>query len=145
MDEKKIDLPDQDGKYGVYGGRYVAETLVPALEELDKEYKKIKNNEEFQSEVFNDLRTFVGRPSPLYFAKRWSHKLGGARIFLKREDLNHTGAHKINNTVGQILLASTWARKELLLRLEQVSMALQRQQYVQDTDLIVLFIWAKKI
>lgn len=71
MDEKKIDLPDQDGKYGVYGGRYVAETLVPALEELDKEYKKIKNNKEFQSEVFNDLRTFVGRPSPLYFAKRW--------------------------------------------------------------------------
>ena len=114
MDEKKIDLPDQDGKYGVYGGRYVAETLVPALEELDKEYKKIKNNEEFQSEVFNDLRTFVGRPSPLYFAKRWSHKLGGARIFLKREDLNHTGAHKINNTVGQILLAKHMGKKRII-------------------------------
>jgi len=114
MDEKKINLPDQDGKYGVYGGRYVAETLVPALEELDKEYKKIKNNEEFQSEVFNDLRTFVGRPSPLYFAKRWSHKLGGARIFLKREDLNHTGAHKINNTVGQILLAKHMGKKRII-------------------------------
>lgn len=114
MDEKKIDLPDQDGKYGVYGGRYVAETLVPALEELDKEYKKIKNNKEFQSEVFNDLRTFVGRPSPLYFAKRWSHKLGGARIFLKREDLNHTGAHKINNTVGQILLAKHMGKKRII-------------------------------
>ena len=114
MDEKKIDLPDQDGKYGVYGGRYVAETLVPALEELDKEYKKIKNNEEFQSEVFNDLRTFVGRPSPLYFAKRWSHKLGGARIFLKREDLNHTGAHKINNTEGQILLAKHMGKKRII-------------------------------
>ena len=114
MDEKKIDLPDQDGKYGVYGGRYVAETLVPALEELDKEYKKIKNNEEFQSEVFNDLRTFVGRPSPLYFAKRWSNKLGGARIFLKREDLNHTGAHKINNTVGQILLAKHMGKKRII-------------------------------
>ena len=114
MDEKKIDLPDQDGKYGVYGGRYVAETLVPALEELDKEYKKIKNNKEFQSEVFNDLRTFVGRRSPLYFAKRWSHKLGGARIFLKREDLNHTGAHKINNTVGQILLAKHMGKKRII-------------------------------
>jgi tryptophan synthase beta chain len=114
MDEKKIDLPDQDGKYGVYGGRYVAETLVPALEELDKEYKKIKNDKEFQSEVFNDLRTFVGRPSPLYFAKRWSHKLGGARIFLKREDLNHTGAHKINNTVGQILLAKHMGKKRII-------------------------------
>tara|TARA_B110000459_G_scaffold202640_1_gene256338 strand:+ start:3748 stop:4953 length:1206 start_codon:yes stop_codon:yes gene_type:complete len=114
MDENKIDLPDQDGKYGVYGGRYVAETLVPALEELDKEYKKIKNNKEFQSEVFNDLRTFVGRPSPLYFAKRWSHKLGGARIFLKREDLNHTGAHKINNTVGQILLAKHMGKKRII-------------------------------
>ena len=114
MDENKIDLPDQDGKYGVYGGRYVAETLVPALEELDKEYKKIKNDKEFQSEVFNDLRTFVGRPSPLYFAKRWSHKLGGARIFLKREDLNHTGAHKINNTVGQILLAKHMGKKRII-------------------------------
>ena len=114
MDEKKIDLPDQDGKYGVYGGRYVAETLVPALEELDKEYKKIKNNKEFQSEVFNDLRTFVGRPSPLYFAERLTKHYGAGSIWLKREDLNHTGAHKINNTVGQILLAKHMGKKRII-------------------------------
>tara|TARA_B100001013_G_scaffold160922_1_gene96127 strand:- start:459 stop:1664 length:1206 start_codon:yes stop_codon:yes gene_type:complete len=103
--KKDSNIPTSEGYFGVYGGAYVAETLVPALQELDKQYNLIKDNEDFTSEVLEDLEKFVGRPSPLYFAKRWSKKLGGAKIYLKREDLNHTGAHKINNTVGQILLA----------------------------------------
>ena len=102
-DNKK--MPNQEGYFGKYGGRYVAETLVPALEELSEEYQEIKDDEGFKQEVKEDLEKFVGRPSPLYFAERWSKQLGGASIYLKREDLNHTGAHKINNTVGQILLA----------------------------------------
>ena len=111
--EKRI-LPDSNGKFGLYGGRYVAETLIPALEELDKQYQLIKLDEAFQQEVFKDLQTYVGRPSPLYFAKRWTKKLGGAKVFLKREDLNHTGAHKINNTVGQILLAKHMGKKRII-------------------------------
>ena len=114
MTNDKQKFPDKEGRYGVYGGRYVAETLVPALEELDREYQLIKESKEFQAEVSNDLRTFVGRPSPLYFAKRWTHQLGGAQIYLKREDLNHTGAHKINNTVGQILLAKHMGKKRII-------------------------------
>jgi tryptophan synthase beta chain len=102
---KKEQMPDSKGRFGIYGGVYVAETLVPALEELAQKYELIKDNKEFKEEVQDDLEKFVGRPSPLYFAKRWSKKLGGAKVYLKREDLNHTGAHKINNTVGQILLA----------------------------------------
>ena len=102
---KKEQMPDSKGRFGIYGGVYVAETLVPALEELAQKYELIKDNKEFKAEVQDDLEKFVGRPSPLYFAKHWSKKLGGAKVYLKREDLNHTGAHKINNTVGQILLA----------------------------------------
>ena len=88
--------PDKNGRFGSFGGRYVSETLISALEELESLYKKIKNDKKFQEELTNDLQTFVGRPSPLYFAKRWTDKLNGAKVFLKREDLNHTGAHKIN-------------------------------------------------
>ena len=102
---KKKQMPDSKGRFGIYGGVYVAETLVPGLEELAQKYELIKDNKEFKAEVQDDLEKFVGRPSPLYFAKHWSKKLGGAKVYLKREDLNHTGAHKINNTVGQILLA----------------------------------------
>ena len=114
MTEDQPILPDSNGKFGLYGGRYVAETLIPALEELDKQYQLIKLDKAFQQEVAKDLQTFVGRPSPLYFAKRWTKKLGGAKIFLKREDLNHTGAHKINNTVGQILLAKHMGKKRII-------------------------------
>lgn len=111
-DNKK--MPNQEGYFGKYGGRYVAETLVPALEELSEKYQEIKDDEEFKSEVKEDLEKFVGRPSPLYFAERWSKQLGGARIYLKREDLNHTGAHKINNTVGQILLAKRMGKTRII-------------------------------
>ena len=112
--KKNFNVPDSKGRFGAYGGVYVAETLVPALEELAKQYDLIKESEEFKSEVLEDLEKFVGRPSPLYFAKRWSKKLGGAKIYLKREDLNHTGAHKINNTVGQILLAKHMGKTRII-------------------------------
>ncbi len=114
MPKKDKKVPDSQGRFGAYGGVYVAETLVPALEELAQQYELIKENKEFKSEVQNDLEKFVGRPSPLYFAKRWSKQLGGAKIYLKREDLNHTGAHKINNTVGQILLAKHMGKTRII-------------------------------
>ena len=114
MPKKNKKVPDSQGRFGAYGGVYVAETLVPALEELAQQYELIKENKEFKSEVQNDLEKFVGRPSPLYFAKRWSKQLGGAKIYLKREDLNHTGAHKINNTVGQILLAKHMGKTRII-------------------------------
>jgi len=112
MSEKT--LPDNKGRFGVYGGRYVAETLVPALDELDEQYRIIKKDKKFLSEFHNDLKEYVGRPSPLYLAKRWTEILGGAQVYLKREDLNHTGAHKINNTVGQILLAKHMGKKRII-------------------------------
>ena len=111
---KKEQLPDSKGRFGIYGGVYVAETLVPALEELAQKYELIKDDKEFRAEVQDDLEKFVGRPSPLYFAKHWSKKLGGAKVYLKREDLNHTGAHKINNTVGQILLAKHMGKTRII-------------------------------
>ena len=114
MSKKKDNLPDSNGHFGTYGGVYVAETLVPALEELADQYELIKKNKKFQSELSKDLKSFVGRPSPLYYAERWTNHLGGAKIFLKREDLNHTGAHKINNTVGQILLARHMGKKRII-------------------------------
>ncbi len=98
-------LPDGQGHFGAYGGRFVSETLMHALELLEADFMRLRKDPEFIAEFAADLAHYVGRPSPLYFARRWSEKLGGARIYLKREDLNHTGAHKINNTVGQGLLA----------------------------------------
>ncbi|CAN5680930.1 tryptophan synthase subunit beta [soil metagenome] len=98
-------LPDRHGHFGVYGGRFVAETLMKPLQELEDAYQRYCRDPEFVAELDADLAHYVGRPSPLYFAARWTQRLGGARIFLKREDLNHTGAHKINNAVGQAVLA----------------------------------------
>ena len=98
-------LPDAQGHFGPYGGRFVSETLSFALEELEKAYMSLRDDVDFQAEFDRDLAHYVGRPSPLYHAQRWSQQLGGAQIWLKREDLNHTGAHKVNNTIGQALLA----------------------------------------
>ena len=100
-----MQLPDDRGHFGPYGGRFVSETLSYALEELEATYKKLSADPDFQAEFDKDLAHYVGRPSPLYHAERWSRMLGGAQIYLKREDLNHTGAHKVNNTIGQALLA----------------------------------------
>ncbi len=107
-------LPDESGHFGRYGGRYVAETLMYALEELDSTWKELWRSEAFQADFDRDLAHFVGRPSPLYFAERWSENLGGAKIYLKREDLNHTGAHKINHAVGQALLAKHMGKKRII-------------------------------
>ena len=107
-------MPDENGHFGLYGGRFVAETLMGPLEELEEAYKKYINDPEFNAEFVSDLKHYVGRPSPLYHAKRWSEQLGGAQIYLKREDLNHTGAHKINNTVGQALLAKRMGKKRVI-------------------------------
>jgi tryptophan synthase beta chain len=107
-------VPDLEGRFGSYGGRFVAETLMAALDELEALYNKLKSDESFQRELDADLAHYVGRPSPLYEAARWSDRIGGARIFLKREDLNHTGAHKVNNTVGQALLAKHMGKKRVI-------------------------------
>ena len=98
-------LPDEQGHFGPYGGVYVSETLMHALDELKLAYQACRRDPEFMAEFEYDLKHYVGRPSPIYHAKRWSGLLGGAQIYLKREDLNHTGAHKINNAVGQALIA----------------------------------------
>ncbi len=98
------------GKFGRYGGMFVPETLVPALMELEGAYLKLRNDQEFKEELDRLLRDYAGRPTPLYYAKNLSKRFGGPRIYLKREDLAHGGAHKINNTIGQALLARGWAR-----------------------------------
>lgn len=107
-------LPDEHGHFGPWGGRYVAETLMLPLDELTEAYHHYIKDPEFVAELDADLADFVGRPSPLYFAERWSTRLGGARIYLKREDLNHTGAHKVNNTVGQALLAQRMGKTRII-------------------------------
>ena len=107
-------LPDERGHFGNFGGCFVAETLMAPLDELNAAYRKYMQDPAFQAELDEDLANFVGRPSPLYFAERWSSELGGARIYLKREDLNHTGAHKINNTVGQVLLAKRMGKTRII-------------------------------
>jgi tryptophan synthase beta chain len=111
---KQSALPDENGHFGPFGGRFVAETLMRPLDELNTAYRKYMQDPAFQAELDRDLARFVGRPSPLYFAERWSQRAGGARIYLKREDLNHTGAHKINNTVGQALLAKRMGKTRII-------------------------------
>ena len=107
-------LPNESGHFGVYGGRYIPETLLPAVEELTSQYLRLKDDEEFQKEYRYYLKNFVGRETPLYFAERLTARAGGAKIYLKREDLCHTGAHKINNTVGQILIAKRMGKKRII-------------------------------
>ena len=107
-------FPDEKGHFGIYGGRFAAETLMDAIEELGEAYESLKDNPQFQKDYDDDLRHYVGRPSPLYHAERWSKELGGAQIYLKREDLNHTGAHKINNTIGQALLAKHMGKPRII-------------------------------
>lgn len=108
------ELPDRQGHFGTFGGYYVIETLMPALQELEKEYRDALHDPEFKMKLTNYLSVYVGRPTPLYFAERLTSYLGGAQIYLKREDLNHTGAHKINNTLGQALLTLRMGKKRII-------------------------------
>ena len=107
-------LPDAHGHFGTFGGMFVPETLMEALKELTEEYETAKNDPDFQTELDHLLHDYVGRETPLYFAEGLTEQLGGARIYLKREDLLHTGAHKINNALGQILLAKRLGKKRII-------------------------------
>ncbi len=109
-----MQLPDERGHFGPYGGRFVSETLMGALKELESVYEKLSRDPEFQKEFDRDLAHYVGRPSPLYLAERLTAQVGGAKIYLKREDLNHTGAHKVNNTIGQALLAKFMGKPRII-------------------------------
>jgi len=111
---KITDLPDERGHFGPYGGVFVAETLVHALDQLKRAYERCRDDPEFIAEFEYELKHYVGRPSPVYHAKRWSQMLGGAQIYIKREDLNHTGAHKINNTIGQALVARSMGKQRVI-------------------------------
>jgi len=111
---KPYDFPDSRGHFGPYGGVFVAETLVHALDELREAYDRYRVDPEFVAEFKDELEHFVGRPTPIYHAKRWSQMLGGAQIYFKREDLNHTGAHKVNNTIGQALLAKRMGKPRVI-------------------------------
>ncbi len=106
--------PDERGHFGIFGGRYVAETLMPLVLELEEAWREAKEDPAFRAELERELRHYAGRPSPLYFAERLTRELGGARIYLKREDLNHTGSHKINNCLGQILLARRMGKRRII-------------------------------
>src|SRR6476661_9551935 len=106
--------PDERGHFGIYGGRFVAETLMPLILEMERAYNAAKNDPAFKREMDGYLKNYVGRPSPLYFAERLTAHFGGAKIYLKREDLNHTGAHKINNCLGQILLAKRMGKTRII-------------------------------
>jgi tryptophan synthase beta chain len=111
---KTMTFPDERGHFGVFGGKYVIETLMPALTELEAVYDEARKDPAFQQELDYYLRQYVGRPTPLYFARNLSERLGGVRIYLKREDLNHTGAHKINNTIGSALLTKRMGKKRVI-------------------------------
>ena len=108
------DMPDARGHFGPFGGTFVAETLIEALDELRVMYERYRHDPQFLAEFAHDLKHFVGRPSPIYYAQRWSERVGGAHIYLKREDLNHTGAHKVNNTIGQALLAKRMGKPRVI-------------------------------
>ena len=114
MQDLPYNFPDAGGHFGPYGGIFVAETLMPALAELREAYAAAQADPAFRAEFEYDLKYYVGRPSPVYHAKRWSGLLGGAQIYLKREDLNHTGAHKINNCIGQALLARRMGKPRVI-------------------------------
>lgn len=131
--------------FGEYGGQFVPETLMNVLKVLEREYRDYCFTEEFKNEYMYYMKQYIGRPSVLYYAERLTKELGGAKIYLKREDLNHTGAHKINNAMGQALLAKKWERQRSLLKQEQASMGLQRLQLQHYSEWNVKYIWALKI
>ena len=134
-----------NGFFGNYGGRFVPEVLEEKLVELEQAFEKYHNDSAFITELEALQRDFIGRENPLTYAKNLSNQLGGAKIYLKREDLNHTGAHKINNCIGQALLAKRMGKKESLQKQVQDNMALQRQRFVHYLAWIAPFTWVRKI
>jgi hypothetical protein len=139
-----MNLPDSSGFFGEYGGRFVPENLIKVLDEVKQAFYRFKDDPDFQKELDYYFKYFVGRPSPLYYAERLTKQIGGAKIYLKREDLNHMGAHKINNTIGQVLLAKRLGKKGSLQKQEPDSMVLLLHPHVLYLKWNALFIWAKK-
>lgn len=137
--------PDINGFYGKFGGQFVPETLMTAVIELDKAYREAKADPSFQAELDELLKNYVGRETPLYYAERLTKHIGGAKIYLKREDLNHTGAHKINNALGQVLLAKRMGKRKSLPKLELVNTVWQQLQQLHFLTWNVLFTWVKKM
>ena len=136
--------PDAKGFYGKFGGQFVPETLMTAVIELDKAYREAKEDSSFQAELDDLLKNYVGRETPLYHAKRLTDHIGGAQIYLKREDLNHTGAHKINNALGQVLL-NVWVRRKSSPKLVQVNTVSQQRQPLLFSTWTVPSIWVRKM
>ena len=137
--------PNKDGFYGKFGGRFVPETLMTAVLELEKAYRESQADPSFQEELNQLLRQYVGRETPLYYAKNLTQHIGGAKIYLKREDLNHTGAHKINNALGQVLLAKRMGKKKSSLKLVLVSTVWQLQLLQPSLTWNVPSIWVKRM
>lgn len=132
------------GRYGIHGGQYIPETLMNAVLDLEEAYNHYKDDPEFNRELTDLLNNYAGRPSRLYYAAHMTEDLGGAKVYLKREDLNHTGAHKINNVLGQVLLAKKWEKHVSLQRQVPASMVLQRQRQLLLWAWNVKFLWVKK-
>lgn len=133
------------GRYGIHGGQYISETLMNELIRLEESYEFYKNDPEFNAELDQLLKEYAGRPSLLYYAEKMTKDLGGAKIYLKREDLNHTGSHKINNVLGQVLMAKRWARPVSSLRPERDSTALRRPPRLRFWAWNVKCLWGRRI
>lgn len=134
-----------NGRFGIYGGQYIPETLMNEIINLEKQYEFYKNDPEFQKELDDLLKNYAGRPSLLYYAEKMTKDLGGAKIYLKREDLNHTGSHKINNVLGQVLMAKKMGKPVSLLKQVQDSTAWHVPQRRRFLDLSVKYSWERKI
>lgn len=137
--------PNEIGRYGDFGGKFVPETLMQPLDEIETAFKQIKDDPVFREEYYKLLKDYSGRPTALTYADRVTEYLGGAKIYLKREDLNHTGSHKINNALGQALLAKKWAKRKSLLKPVLASMALPLQQLQPNSAFPVLCLWVKRM
>ena len=135
--------PDENGHFGIFGGRYVAETLMPLILELEQAYNGAKSDPDFQAEIEHLNKHYTGRPSPLYFAESLTEHLGGAKIYFKRDELNHTGSHKINNCLGQILLAKKMGKTRIIAETGAGNMVLLRQRLLQNLVFLVWYIWVK--
>ncbi|MEZ6030912.1 MAG: hypothetical protein R3C46_14330 [Hyphomonadaceae bacterium] len=135
--------PDANGRFGAFGGRYVAETLMPLVLDLEQEYRKAKADPEFQREFDWLLEHYVGRPSPLYYAERLTQHFGGAKIYFKRDELNHTGAHKINNCIGQVLLARRMGKSRIIAETGAGRMASPRRRSARASACRALCSWAR--